>query len=128
MAGLVEALGLPLSKEIADPLYTGIATDTGCFKFSNTTGSTHRIAARLMEAGADYVAINRVMFDTKSHGRIRVEQAVLNSLRFYFDDRCAVALLPRALVEESGVDEGELDGVSALPRQVEGVRSGHYTA
>ncbi len=124
MAGLVEALGLPLSKEIADPLYTGIATDTGCFKFSNTTGNTHRIAARLMEAGADYVTINRVMFDTKSHGRIRVEQAVLNSLRFYFDDRCAVALLPRALVEESGVDEGELDGVSALPRQVEGVEVG----
>lgn len=121
MVEVVHRLGVAITKKIADPLYTGIATDTGCFKFSNTTGNTHRVASELIDCGADYVEINRVMFDTKSRARIQVEQAVLRSMEFYFGDRCAVITIPRRLVEEAQVDESDLDGVSAMSRQVEGV-------
>lgn len=121
MVEVVHRLGVAITKKIADPLYTGIATDTGCFKFSNTTGNTHRVASELIDCGADYVEINRVMFDTKSRARIQVEQAALSSMEFYYDDRCAVITIPRKLVEETHVDESDLDGVSAMSRQVEGV-------
>ncbi len=121
---IVREMGVPLSAAIADPLYTGIATDTGCFKFSNTTGNTHRAAAELIEAGADYNTINRLMFDTKSRARIRVEQSALSSMEFFSGGRGAMIVIPRKLVEETGVDESELDGVSAIPRQIEGVQVG----
>lgn len=124
MVEVVHCLGVPVTKKIADPLYTGIATDTGCFKFSNTTGDTHRVAAELIECGADMTSINRQMFDTKTRARIRVEQAALSSMEFYNEGCCAVIVIPRSLVEETNVDESDLDGVSAMPRQVEGVMAG----
>lgn len=56
---VIAAMGVSLTPQIASCLYTGIATDSGCFKYPNTTARTHRIAAELIEAGADYAAINR---------------------------------------------------------------------
>ena len=74
---LLKLLGIPVGKSIADALYTGITTDTGCFKYANTTPRTHRIAAELIEAGADSVEIDRAMFDTKSRARLNLERRVL---------------------------------------------------
>ena len=124
MVRVVRELGVAITPEIANPLYTGIATDTGCFKFSNTSGDTHRVAAELIESGADYITINRLMFDTKSRARVAVEQAALSSMEFFFEDRCSMIVIPRKLVEETKVDESDLDGVSAMPRQIEGVEVG----
>ncbi len=124
MVEVIKKLGVPITAEIANPLYTGIATDTGCFKFSNTTGNTHRAAAEMIECGADYTTINRLMFDTKSRARVKVEQTALSSMEFYLNDECAIIVIPRSLVEETKVDESDLDGVSAMPRQIEGVKAG----
>lgn len=121
---LLQLMGAQITPKIADCLYTGIATDTGCFKFSNTTGKTHVTAAHLIDLGADYVAINRVMFDTKSRERILLEQMALNSIEFAFDNRCAIILVSQQMMQTSGADESDLDGVSALPRQIEGVEVG----
>lgn len=120
---LVE-MGIQITPKIADCLYTGISTDTGCFKFSNTTEKTHRIAADLFAAGADYAAINRLMFDTKSRSRVMVEQVALSSMEFHFDHRCAMIVIPRSLIMENGIDESELDGIAGIPRQIEGVEVG----
>ncbi len=73
-----------ITKEIASCLYMGISTDTGCFKFSNTTPQTHEIAAELMRLGADYPQINVRFFETKSRSRIMVERMALESMRFIF--------------------------------------------
>lgn len=53
-------LGVTVTKRIAECLYVAISTDTGCFKFSNTTSNTHRTAAALIEAGADVYPINKL--------------------------------------------------------------------
>jgi len=50
---LIPEMGAKITPEIASCLYTGVATDTGCFRFSNTTAATHKAAAALIEAGAD---------------------------------------------------------------------------
>ena len=121
---LVRTMGVEITPRIADCLYTGIATDTGCFKFSNTTAATHRIAADLFAAGANYAEINRQMFDTKTRSRVTVAQAVLSSMEFYYDDRCGMIVVPRKLVLENNVAEGELDGIAGIPRQIEGVEVG----
>lgn len=117
-------LGIEITPEIASCVYTGLATDTGCFMFSNTTPTVHRIAADVMEKGADYVNINRLMFETKSMSYLRLEQMAVSSIESYFDGKCAIMTITRKMFEESGSSSTECDGIAALPRKIEGVKIG----
>lgn len=121
---LLEIMNVPVDARIADALYTGICTDTGCFQFSNTTPRTHRIAAELMERGAQAEWINRRMFGTKTKSRIQVERYVLEMMEFAYADRVALTVISQQLVQETGIAPDDLDGVAALPRQIEGVEVG----
>lgn len=118
---VLEALNVPLTESIADCLYTGIATDTGCFKYSNVSPLTHRMAAELMEAGAHCEAINRAMFDIKSRARLQLEQMALSSITYHFSNRVAVMIISHEMLEQSGATEDDMEGLSPLPRQIEGV-------
>lgn len=117
-------LGVEVTPEIASCVYTGLATDTGCFMYSNTTPTVHRIAAEVMEKGADYVNINRLMFETKSLSYLRLEQMAVSSIESYFDGKCAIMTITRKMFEESGSSSTECDGIAALPRKIEGVKIG----
>lgn len=117
-------LGVEITPEIASCVYTGLATDTGCFMFSNTTPTVHRIAAEVMEKGADYTNINRLMFETKSMSYLRLEQMAVSSIESYFDGKCAIMTITRKMFEESGSSSTECDGIAALPRKIEGVKIG----
>lgn len=121
---LIGLLGCEITVDIAAALYTGIATDTGCFKFSNTTANTHFITAKLFEKGIDYAEINRVMFETKSKSRVLVERRALDSIEFYNDDKIAIMTVSRSMVDEAKADDSELDGITSLPRQIAGVTVG----
>ncbi|WBY64403.1 MAG: Bifunctional oligoribonuclease and PAP phosphatase NrnA [Thermocaproicibacter melissae] len=121
---LLGLLNVPIDPLIANSLYTGITTDTGCFKYVNTTPHTHRVAAKLMEAGADSVEIDRAMFDTKSRARIEMERRVLDSMRFSKDGRIAVIRITKQMIAETGAVEDDLDGIASIPRCIEGVRIG----
>ena len=118
---VIEAMGVTVDETIADCLYTGIATDTGCFKFSNTTPLAHRMAAQLMEAGAQAECINRTMFDIKSRARIQLEKMAMQSITFYDSDRVAMMVVTADMVRESGAAESDMEGLSPLTRQIEGV-------
>lgn len=110
---------------IADCLYTGIATDSGCFKYSNTSPQTHVYAAELMKLGADIVPINYAMFDMKSQGRLKLEQTVLSGIRYYADGKIAVIDVTQALIDSiEGIDSEDVGSLAAIPRQIEGVDIG----
>lgn len=121
---VIEELGVKFDKDIANAIYTGIATDTGCFKFSNTSPNTHRVAAKMMEFGADYATINKVMFDTKTKGRLELERQVLENIKYYFGGKCAAIVVTKEMLEKTGVDPFELDSITAIPRTIEGVVAG----
>lgn len=121
---ILQLLGAQITPAVANCLYTGISTDCGCFKYGSTTSNTHRVAADLMDQGADYRWINEYLFDTKSKSRILVEQEVLRTMEFFYDDRVAVIAITQEMIERSHADESELDGVSSLPRMIEGVLIG----
>ena len=87
---LLQKMDAEITPSIASYLYMGLSTDTGCFKFSNTTADTHRIAAELMELGADYIPINVRFFNTKSKSRILVERQALDSIRFFFEEKSQI--------------------------------------
>lgn len=121
VAELLPLLQVELTAAIATCLYVGLATDTGCFRYANTTASTLRTAAVMLECGIDSGEINRVLFETKSAGRIAVECSILQTVEYFYRGRCAVMIIPMALQALHDVEDSELDGLAALPRQIAGV-------
>ena len=121
---LIGALGVRFDRQIATCVYTGVATDTGCFKFTNTSAFTHRVAAQMIELDIALGEINRRMFDLKTPGRIELERLVRGAIEYYLDGRVAMMLISSAMTEQAGVTDDDLDGISALPRQIEGVCAG----
>ncbi len=121
---LISLLGMEIDSGMASCIYTGITTDTGCFRYTNATPRSYRIAAEMMECGADAADINRVMFDTKSRARLEMERSVMESMEFFFDYRCAVIHISRKMVERTGAKESDMEGLASIPRQVEGVLVG----
>ena len=100
-------------------MYVALATDTGCFKFSNTTPPSHIKAARLLAYGAQTAQINYAMFDLKTPGRMRLEQEVLSKIRYYAGGHIAVISTSLALLNDiCDIDSDDVGALAALPRQI----------
>ncbi|MDO4458656.1 MAG: bifunctional oligoribonuclease/PAP phosphatase NrnA [Clostridia bacterium] len=118
---LLKENGMPIDTHTADCLFTGIATDTGSFKFASVTPETHIIAAELMRLGANAGKINLAMFDTITKEYMEAEKKVLGGLRFYSEDRIAVIDVPLSVKEETGCSDADIDLLPSIPRKIEGV-------
>ena len=118
---IIRLLGVDLTPAMASCLYTGIATDSGCFKYLNTDANTHRMAADCIEAGAPVEMINRTQFDVKSRARIELERLALKGMEFHHNGRVAVMAVTAEMIAHSGATENDLEGMTPIPRQIEGV-------
>lgn len=121
---IITAGELPLDRKTAIALYTGLATDTGCFRFENTTARAHNITAELMKFNIPYAKLNRELFEIKSKARLKVEQYVVNSIETYLDDKCAMIAITQETVEETGLKWEEFEGLASVPMQIEGIEVG----
>ena len=118
---VLEELGVSIDRAMAEAVYIAISTDTGCFRFNNTTARTFRTAAKCVEHGAQIGPINRAHFEIKTQGRLRLEARIMDTIEFHADGKVAVACLPQTWVEELGVTEDDLDSISGFPRTIDGV-------
>lgn len=121
---VIKALGVDIDSKIASCLYTGLTTDTGCFRYASTTAQTYRAAAELIELGADNGRINRVMFETKTKTYARLERLALDSMRFYENERVAIITITQEMYQLTGSNEQETEAIAPLTRQIEGVEIG----
>lgn len=121
---LLQEMQIPLDSRIASCIFTALTTDTGCFRYSNTTPRTHRMAAEMMEYGADAAGINRIMFETKSAAFIALQSLALQALEMHFEGLCALVPITQAMFRQSGTTENDVESLSSLPRQIEGVQVG----
>lgn len=124
MFDVISCLNVRIDAKTASALFTGISTDTGCFKYAGVTAKTHMTAAKLIELGAEHAKINKLMFDTKSRGMLMVDRMLIETIKFYLDDRCAVAVIPRDICEKYGLTDEDLEGTSSFPVRIEGVVAG----
>ena len=120
MFELFEEAGIDFDDYIAEKLYTAISFDTGCFKFSNVTPKTHRIAAQLLNFSFDHSRINTKLFDTASLAQLRIENEAVSSVRQYKNNKITIATVTSEQIARLGVDETEIDGLTAITRRVEG--------
>lgn len=118
---ILMALGVVLDKDISNALYVAVCTDTGCFRYSNTTGHTLRTAAACLEGGADFYRINKEIYGTVSLGRLRLNAYMTDHMRLYADGKIALVFIPLELEQELGLGEDDLEDVSGFGRSVAGV-------
>lgn len=98
--GVIEELvtlgKIKLTEEIAGPLYAAISSDTGRFSYESATPDTYRVAARLIEAGADHARINHLLFSSKAPEQLRAEGLIASKIEVYSGGKIAAAVLTRA--------------------------------
>lgn len=117
---LFGACGVFIDALTAGYLYAAIASDTGGFRYSNTTSKTHRIAASLYELGIDAASICSDIFEVVSLSRLKLEAAAINACEFYHENRTALVVVTDEMLAETGADESEVE-LSSLLRTIEGV-------
>ena len=119
----MDALGQTekLSKEIAVNLYTGIMTDTGSFRFSSTTPTTHRVAAKLIEAGAESAIVNQNVYDTNSPERMKLLGVALNNLVILPELYTAYITLTQKELDDHNFKKGDTEGFVNYALSVKGV-------
>lgn len=121
---IIYALAMELGvmdEKIAEALYVAVSTDTGCFRYVNTTPNTHRIAAALMEQGIDTGRLNKRHFRSKSMKYLRLESALVCAMELYQNGTIAVAPISQSMMTELGLTQGDIEEVSSFAGQVEGV-------
>ena len=116
---LLVALDWPISSAMATNLFTAIHTDTGSFRYSNVTPATLRIAAALVDAGADPARVSNALYEQRGPQALSALAAVLARVEVSADGRVAWIALPAGLVPESFVEAEDLVN---YPRSIGSVR------
>lgn len=119
---LIMALYLDLDAPIANALYTAVSTDTGCFRYANTTSHSFAVAAACAWVSKDIFKINQALFDTTTLARLRVQAYLVEHCQFLQDGKVAICPLPRKVEQELGATEDDLENISGFPRSIEGVK------
>lgn len=114
-------LGIQLDKAIATAVYVGTSTDTGCFRFANTTSHSFMIAAICAQAGVEVYKLNQDLFETNSLAKLRLHAWMIDHLDVFDDGKLAIVAIPRAVEELLGVTDDDVDNISSYPRTVAGV-------
>jgi bifunctional oligoribonuclease and PAP phosphatase NrnA len=120
---LIDALDVPMSREIATHVYLAILTDTGSFHFSHLSPRTYEIARRSVEAGADPQWIARTHYDSNSLARVRIFGAVMNEMAVVDDGRVALLSITRKVMEELGGTSDDLEGLINFPLTVKDIEA-----
>lgn len=124
MYDILLGLKVKLNDIIAQALYTGISTDTGCFKYSCVTAKTHKIAAALYEYNINADFINKIMFDTKSKDLLALERMALDTAEYHFDDKCMIVTVTADMLNKTSCNPTQLEGITNISRSVDGVIAG----
>ena len=119
---ILEILGVTMEKRLAEAVYVGLSTDTGCFRFANTTEHTFATAAKCARAGARLYELNQELFETNTLGRLRIQGWIVEHMKLLQNGTLALTVIPRQVEQEIGVTEDDMDNISNFPRTVAGVR------
>jgi phosphoesterase RecJ-like protein len=116
---VLEAAGLPITKDVAEPLYVGLLTDTGRFCYSNTGVEAHRIAGLLLAAGVDPHAAAQRLYEEQPESRLRLLGRAAENAKMLCDGRLMLAALGPDDFHAAGGDD--TDGIVEAMRSVKGV-------
>ncbi len=122
---IITALGIPLTRSMAEALFVAIATDTGSFKYGNTTAETHRVVAAILDQHRlDTAALALRIFDERPLSFFLLLKEAFSTLEMEAEGRLASLTISRDLLEKYGTTVEEIEGLINYTRNIEGVELG----
>lgn len=118
---LLKSLGVRITPDIARNIYATIIGDTGSFRYSNTSPETFRVAAELVEHGADPSEISEALFEREPLRKLKLLGLVLPTLNVMEDKGIASVVVDRTMFEQTGTSREDTEGIINIPRSVKGV-------
>ena len=118
---VLNLLNCPLDKDMAEAIYVGTSTDTGCFRYANTTAHTFSTAASCAQAGAEIYRLNMELFETNTLARLKMQGWIVDHMKMLRSGSMCVCAIPRRVEQEMGVTGDDMDNISSFPRTVAGV-------
>jgi len=122
VADLLDLLGWPLTGDIATNLWVSLVSDTGSFRYSNTTPRALALGARLVAEGAQPGPVNEFLFEAAPLSALKLEALVLGTLELHAGGTVATVELPRRFFDESGAKDSDTENLVNRARGLEGVR------
>jgi phosphoesterase RecJ-like protein len=119
---LARLLEVPISPEMATPLYVGLITDTGKFMYENTTPHTHRVAAELIEAGVNVDDTYRRLYEHVPLEKLRLVARALGGIQQRCEGRLVVTYITAEDYAATGAGEEMTEGVIDHLRSIEGTK------
>ena len=120
---LSRALNVELDRDAANALYLTLVTDTGGFRFSNTTPETFEAAAALVRAGASPETVSAWIYESNPAAVMRLLGELLATLELHDEGRVATVRITREMMERAGAEPGDSEGLIDYPRSIAGVRA-----
>jgi phosphoesterase RecJ-like protein len=123
VADLLDRLEWPMTPEIATNLWVSLVSDTGSFRYGNTTSRALALGARLVADGVKPDVVNEFLFEAKPLSTVMLEALVLGSLELHDEGRVALVSLPKRFLAESGAEAADGEGLVNRARGIEGVKA-----
>ncbi len=120
--GILVRLGVPLSLDIAVALFSGIVFDTGSFAYAKTTAGTFTAALELTKAGVKPSYIHSALYESSAISMLLLRKNVLSTLELFDDQRIAVQVMTKAILEESHATYEESEDLINLPLQSKSIQ------
>lgn len=110
-----------INKDVATCIYTGIVTDSGSFKYTKTTGNTHRVVANLIDLGIDNTGIHNLLFNNSSYQRLQLLGRALQNLKVLPNYRTAYIYLSQKDLFEFDFQKGDTEGIVNYGLTIKGI-------
>lgn len=118
---LIKTMEVDLDVEMAEAIYTAITTDTGNFQYTNTTKTTHLIAADLFDIGIDLEKISVEVYQNIRHEKLKIMNEVINTIEMLYNDKADIAYVTQEMLEKTGALMEETEGIIETLRNISGV-------
>ena len=118
---LVQDQGYPLNREIAEALFVAISTDTGSFRYRNTSAHTFEVVAELVRSGVDVAYTSHYLYESQPKRRILLLHELLQHTHFYANDQVGTMALTLEKKKELGIQPADTDGLIDVVRSIETV-------
>jgi bifunctional oligoribonuclease and PAP phosphatase NrnA len=118
---ILKELSVDIDEKISLCLYTSIVTDTGGFKYSNTTTDTHNIIGELIKTGIDFSEIHRLIFENKKYERVKLYGSVINSLYLTCNDRICVMKLTSEILSNFSNKASDTSDIISIGMEIDTV-------
>lgn len=115
------SLNVEINNDIATCIYTALMTDTGSYRYSNTTKVTHYIAGDLIENGLNHEEIHKKVFDNKSYEKLKLIGLVLNKMELVCNSKIALMQVTEEMIEESKVNIKDSSDIISMGNQIKGI-------